>query len=507
MNRLHINLLCLSITIISLALFSYKAFVLKFPLVPDTERAAWNVEVQVTFNTWKKPTKVKVYIPHNTDRFAIMDENFISGGFGLTTSMEDNNRQAVWAVRQASGQQRLFYRAIVRPAELETSTKGKAPEIIDPKFEGSELAAVDGLLNEIRAKSADTESLVTELLERLSAVPAEDNVAILLGKNASALKQVELAARILSHIKIGSRVVHGVRLYEIRDAPLVHWIEVFDEGKWNSFNPATATKGIPDDYMELWHGTELIAQIKGGEKLRTGLSVSRFQEEAVNSAITSGRIRHPYLVNLSLFNLPIQTQMVYRMILMIPVGAFIVVLLRTVIGLKTFGTFMPVLIALAFRETQLLWGISFFVIIIGIGLMIRFYFEHLKLLLVPRLAAVLTVVVFMMAIISAVSHRLGIEHGLSVALFPMVILTMTIERMSIVWDELGAVDALKQGLGSILGAAITYLFMTWPTLEHLLFVFPELLLILLALNLLLGRYTGYRLLEIYRFKSLVQSKT
>ena len=39
-------------------------------------------------------------------------------------------------------------------------------------------------------------------------------------------------------------------------------------------------------------------------------------------------------------------------------------------------------------------------------------------------------------------------------------------------------------------------------LEHLIFVFPELLLIVLAVTLVAGRYTGYRLLELKRFKAL-----
>jgi hypothetical protein len=36
------------------------------------------------------------------------------------------------------------------------------------------------------------------------------------------------------------------------------------------------------------------------------------------------------------------------------------------------------------------------------------------------------------------------------------------------------------------------------------FVFPELLLVLLAATLLLGRYYGYRLLELPRFKVLAR---
>jgi hypothetical protein len=42
-------------------------------------------------------------------------------------------------------------------------------------------------------------------------------------------------------------------------------------------------------------------------------------------------------------------------------------------------------------------------------------------------------------------------------------------------------------------------------LEHLVFTFPELLLIILAVVLLMGRYTGYRLLELGRFKALTNS--
>jgi hypothetical protein len=58
----------------------------------------------------------------------------------------------------------------------------------------------------------------------------------------------------------------------------------------------------------------------------------------------------------SMFALPIQTQAVYGVLLMMPIGALVIVILRNLVGITTFGTFMPVLMALAFRETQLLGG-------------------------------------------------------------------------------------------------------------------------------------------------------
>jgi hypothetical protein len=163
-----------------------------------------------------------------------------------------------------------------------------------------------------------------------------------------------------------------------------------------------------------------------------------------------------------------------------------------------------VLIALAFRETQLLWGVILFSTLIALGLVIRLYLAHLKLLVVPRLAAILIVVICLMILFSILTNKLGLERGLSVALFPMVIMTMTIERMSIGWEELGASETLKQGAWSMVAAMLAYLVMSIKYIEHLMFVFPELLLILLAGTLWLGRYSGFRLLELPRFKSLTK---
>jgi len=206
----------------------------------------------------------------------------------------------------------------------------------------------------------------------------------------------------------------------------------------------------------------------------------------------------------SLYSLPLQTQNVYRILLMVPLGAFLIVLLRNVIGIKTFGTFMPILIALAFRETELIWGIVLFSLIVALGLAIRFYLEYLQLLLVPRLAAVLIIVIILMTMMTIFSYKLGFSHGLSIALFTMVILAMTIERMSLIWEEKGPSEAITQGVGSLFVAAIGFLVMSNELLNHMIFVFPELLLAILALTLLLGRYTGYRLTELWRFRETLR---
>jgi hypothetical protein len=221
-------------------------------------------------------------------------------------------------------------------------------------------------------------------------------------------------------------------------------------------------------------------------------------EEATKQKVTADG-----LLNLSIHSLPLEEQAMFKTIMLIPIGALIVVFLRVFVGLKTSGTFMPILIAVAFVQTQLLPGIIGFLLIVGTGLMIRSYLSRLNLLLVARISAVIISVILIIAVFTVLSFRLGITQGLTITFFPMIILSWTIERMSILWEEDGAKEVLLQGSGSLFTAIIVYLAMTNPYVQHLTFNFIGIQLIVLALILLLGTYTGYRLSELKRFSPMV----
>jgi hypothetical protein len=55
----------------------------------------------------------------------------------------------------------------------------------------------------------------------------------------------------------------------------------------------------------------------------------------------------------SLFSLPAEFQETFRILLLVPIGALLVSALRNLVGFSTFGTFMPVLMALAFATRGL----------------------------------------------------------------------------------------------------------------------------------------------------------
>jgi hypothetical protein len=203
---------------------------------------------------------------------------------------------------------------------------------------------------------------------------------------------------------------------------------------------------------------------------------------------------------LSLQNVPVALQANYQVLLMVPICALIITMLRVFVGVPMFGTFMPLLLALAFRDMGLKWGILLLLGIVGIGLCARRTLKSLRLLFVPRVSATLSLAVLLVIVVSRLSYELSFFPGLSVTLFPIVIITMTIERMSISLEEAGLKKTGILLTNSLLSATACHLVISNRYVQHWLFTFPETLLIVLAIIFVCGRYSGYRLLELWRFR-------
>ena len=513
MNNRHLYWLAGTLTLIGLAIFAYKLWVLGFPLAADHQADVWNIEARISFDAQGGSVRADFRGPSSTAETTVLHESFVTGDFGRTQRRVDANRVARLSSAGAQGPQVLYYRAAVQvvAAKQDSSGPGASPTVSGRSaLAAAEQAAAAALLKRLRRQSANTETLVALLIQALRESHPGDEAQLLLttearagaGTGAGALANT--AVRILNYGGIPARRVSGLQLIEERRrARLVRWLEVYTRSGWQPFSALDGAPRAPDRAFAWWRGPGPALGVTGAVAPRVTFATQRAPQSALDAAVTRGRNQGASLVDFSLFGLPLQVQAVFRILLVVPLGVLVLVVLRNLVGLRTFGTFMPVLIAISFRETNLLWGVVLFVTILFVGTSVRFYFDRLKLLLVPRLAAVVIVVILLMALFSVITFKLGIERGLSIALFPIVILTMTIERMTVVWEERGPRAAVLQALGSLVAAVAAFALMTPPQVEHVAFVFPELLLVVLAVTLLLGRYSGYRLTELERFKALI----
>lgn len=504
MTNRYVVVLAGILTLIGLAMFMYKWRVLGFPLSDEQVTPTWTVETTIRFESGPGSIRVDLQIPTLTPGFRTLEEYSVSRNYAFAINYVGADREAQWTVRRADGTQTLYYRVVVYEEPQSDQTDLTPPLPIPPVIPEPLGTAVDVIVSDVREHSAEEASFTSVLLRMANDPSPNPNVELLLADVDTPAEFVEQMILVLNSERIPARMVHGIPMEdEERRLQPVPWLEIHDGETWRYFDPSTGVEGLPERFLIWWRGSQPLVSIEGGSELEVGFAVQRNYLDAMEITEHRAEQRDSRLIDFSLLSLPIKTQAVYGVLLTIPVGALVMVFMRNVIGIDAFGTFMPVLIALAFRETQLVSGVILFTVLVALGLSIRFLLERLRLLLVPRLSAVLIVVVVLMLVISIVTHQLGMVTGLSVALFPMVIIAMTIERMSVVWEERGPWDAMRAGIGSMVVAVLAYLVMGMDWLEHVIFTFPEILLVILAVVLLLGRYTGYRLSELIRFKALV----
>ncbi len=188
-----------------------------------------------------------------------------------------------------------------------------------------------------------------------------------------------------------------------------------------------------------------------------------------------------------------------NLILVLPVIACLVVVFRSVIGIETFGTFAPVIVSLAFLMTGLGWGVAIFCVIVGLGVVLRGALQWFRIQLVARLAVLIALVSVMMAGLTVAGAYLGVGALLNVSIFPMVIMSNVIENFTTTQVELGTREAIRLTRNTLGVCAACYLTIEWAGLQSIVLSFPEVLLLVVALEVAIGKWRGLRLLEYLRF--------
>ena len=504
---------------LGVALVVFRVVGLGFPILPDDKIESWHVEIKYSIqpgtSSAEAPVNVRLFLPQTTRGYAIVDENFITNSYGLTTAVmpKTQNRVAEWTRKKDSKARQFYYRAILYKSQAVTDGGEKPVVAVNtlqygtPAFnEQADKDVVYGelreIIEELNNKFSAPEKMILGLHQTI--LNNQDSPRIKLFKDYfEPQSTAHLMVQILRHAGMPIRVANGVELHNNQHhVNLEQRLELFKDGSWHGYNPKSQKFDDNADWMVWWVGSAPIVQAENATVTETNVSYKRHVESQLTEAIWKGSPVKELAYKFSVFSLPVEVQLLFVSLFMLPLGALVVAIIRQMIGIVTFGTFMPVLVALALRETMLVPGLMMFGFIIFLGTITRGYLSHLQLLMVPRLTAILVVVVGCIYLLSILAFMTGMQSGLSMSLFPIVILTMMIERVSITIEESGLRDAMVASAGSLFVAVVSYFVMTNHYVIYWISTFPELLLIVLAACLLLGRYNGYKLMEYYRFRML-----
>ena len=479
--------------------------------------SVWRLTYTVEFTADKAGAKVRAAFPEDTRHNRVFRQDVLYSGLRAERLRQSSlqarevaltathpGKHSVTAKFDLHLTRRPYFRA--RPPDASLTADERAALLRSEPGIQADHTVVTGALQEARQTAPPGSQLAHRLADFCHTVitrgdenaPA-DAVGALQQRSGSPLGRARALVALCRAAKLPARLVTGFEIKEGTSVVPHTWAEVLSSNRWEPFDPENGfARDLPHNFVPVRRDGGDIVRVSGARGVQTAFSVVRLPS---GRGVARSSHRGP-LALLDLTRLPLEMHEVLSLMLLLPLGALVTAVFRTIVGIRTFGTFTPSLIALSFVFADWRTGLFVFAIVLTLGLVSRSLLDRLKLLMVPRLSLVLTLVVTIIAFSISVLDYFHLTPSAQAVLLPMVILTMTIERFYLASEEDSPAFAFQLLGGTIVVGFCCYLVLRWASVGELLLRFPELHLFTIAALVLIGRYTGYRLTELWRFRDL-----
>jgi hypothetical protein len=309
-------------------------------------------------------------------------------------------------------------------------------------------------------------------------------------KRATMLGSSRALVALLRTAHLPARIVVGINLQAPAADQPYYWLEVYDDETWWPLNPAMGhLRQLPPYYVPLRKGDSSVVKT---ESINITSTVWEIDTTRAPAALL-GADQKKLMDILDLNRLSPANRENLAVLLLLPLGVLATEIMRQIMGIRTYGTFTPTLIALAIVHVDWLTATIIFSLVTVIGIAIRSYLPNLKLQRTPRLAIVFTLVAVSMS--TVVSGFMYFDPGMDglVVLLPVVILTMLVDRIYTVADQNGMRTAMIRLLWTVVSAFGSLLVLLQTDWGIWLVAYPELHAITLAVIILIGLYKGPKL--------------
>lgn len=192
------------------------------------------------------------------------------------------------------------------------------------------------------------------------------------------------------------------------------------------------------------------------------------------------------------------------LLFLFPLVAALVAFSRQVVGVSGFGMIVPALLSVAFLSTGGLVGLVLLAFILVAATMGRVVIRRIKVPYLPKLAILLWLVSMSVLGLLLMSPMIGLERLSTVGIFPITLFVLLAETFIEAQITRNLGTALGMTLETVILAFIAYKVISNPWIQAVVLLHPEVTVILiLGIDLVIGKYKGLRLSEIWRFRKLL----
>ncbi len=478
----------------------------------------WRLTYRIELDSDKAGAKIQVAIPTDTPHARVFRENLSFGDLIASRSIQPSGTSLVSFSTQNAG---LHF--ILAQFDLELSQSDRAPQKPSPEKASittlarylratptiqTQSAVVQETIKELRSERVGPIDPVQQIFDFCS-IQIEDDVegessgdaeGVLSDMVGTELGRAKAMVALCRADNIHARVVTGFRVGQENELLAHHWVETLRDKIWESHDlQSRLFNQLPGNYLPIRYDGDQLVFLSDREGAEVTFSLSELSAQDAASFAN----RRPAQI-LDLTRLPPAMHPVLAVILLIPLGALVTSIFQVMVGIRTIGTFSPTLIAVSFVMADWRTGVAVFALVIFVGLISRALIDRLRLLMVPKLSFILTLVVVILVFTISVLDYMRLTPSPQAVLLPMVILTMTIERFYVATAEEGFGAAFGLLLNTILVSFVCFLTVGWLQVGQLVMAYPEVHFFTLAAIVFVGRYNGYRIAELWRFRDLRQ---
>ena len=485
------------------------------PGLPDLRPATLHhVDLNAVFSS-RENVSLGTYLPAETARQVVLSERVNAGGLQEATYQVDAGRVARWRGNASDNGGRVNYSATVFSSavrfDIADSLTIPSPGVASLPY----LAATEAIPvyhPEIAALWRDIEPAeekrvlpvlraIHDYVLALETLPFKghtDALTALRLEAASCNGKARLFVALARLNSLPSRLVGGLVMTEGTKKTSHQWVEVFIGDQWVPFDPTNDHfAAIPAHYLQLYVGDHYLFRHSANIGFDYAFTIRPDQvSPSLYPQIAEARGQSglsPLLAALDL------DPTIAQMFLLLPLCGLVIAFLRNVVGITSFGIFMPMLVACLCLYTGLLTGIAAFTFIVLVAFAFHVILRRLKLLKIPRLAATLTLSNLVSLGVFWYLDSAGQFHFSVMSLLPIVVVCFIADRLHDLTEDRDWQGAITLTLGTLASIVTCYGVLESAMLASLFGLYPESYLLVLAALVVIGGWTGVRLSELFRF--------
>lgn len=181
-------------------------------------------------------------------------------------------------------------------------------------------------------------------------------------------------------------------------------------------------------------------------------------------------------------------------LLMLPIAALLIAIVRLTLGLRVLG-YRSVLVAVGFNEIGILPSLVVMTLVVVIIILMRPTMLRARLSLYARTSMILGITACILVAALFIGSWLSSEWIWSLAFFPVIILAMMAESVSATLDRENPGSAAWRLCWTIAIALVLFLLLSTPGVLDALLRFPELMLLQVLSIVLVSEYFDFRLFQ------------